>query len=222
MSDHWSERAQLYVDSDAHRDGPDLDLMVEWAAGARNALDVATGGGHVARAFRDAGLQVVTCDAAPGMQPDVVCPAEDMPFADARFDVVACRVAAHHFADVRGATSEMARVSRDRVLVADTLFMGEDVERAEVIRDPSHVRNYTEAEWRSFLEDAGLVVDEVRFTAKPMQRQPWLERTGCTGEAAEQAIAYLGDRVDGDWITFDRIVVKAVCPGSQPGGEVRA
>ena len=101
MTDHWSERAQRYVESDAHREGEDLDQLVAWAAGARTALDVATGGGHVARRFREAGIEVVTCDPARGMNPDVLCTAEELPFADASFDVVACRTAAHHFVDVR-------------------------------------------------------------------------------------------------------------------------
>jgi len=67
----WSGRAQAYVESDAHREGEDLDLLVEWAAGATTALDVATGGGHVARRLREAGAEVVTADASPGMGPDV-------------------------------------------------------------------------------------------------------------------------------------------------------
>jgi len=84
----WSERAQGYVDSDAHREGADLDLLVAWAAGAGTALDVATGGGHVAHRLRAAGVEVVTCDPAPGMRPDVICRAESLPFADGAFDVV--------------------------------------------------------------------------------------------------------------------------------------
>ncbi len=111
MTDVWSERAEQYRTSDAHREGPDLDLLVEWAAGARTALDVATGGGHVARRLREAGIEVVSCDPAPGMQPDVVCRAEHLPFADDSFDVVATRVAAHHFDDVAQAVAEMARVA---------------------------------------------------------------------------------------------------------------
>ena len=54
----------------------------------------------------------MTVDPAPGMQADVIAPAEDLPFADASFDAVACRVAAHHFADVLAAVKEMARVAR--------------------------------------------------------------------------------------------------------------
>ena len=68
MTEVWSERAQLYRDSAAHREGPDLDLLVEWAAGAHTALDVATGGGHVARRLREAGLEVVTSDPARGIR----------------------------------------------------------------------------------------------------------------------------------------------------------
>src|SRR5262245_39220223 len=117
MMDRWTAHAEAYRTSEAHREGPDLDLLVEWSAGASTALDVATWGGHVARRLRDAGLQVVSCDPSPGMQPDVICRAEDLPFADASFDVVACRIAAHHFADVRAGVSEMARVGRDRVLI---------------------------------------------------------------------------------------------------------
>ena len=54
--DVWSERAAMYVDSDAHRDGDDLETLVDWAtaAGAATALDIATGGGHVARRLREA------------------------------------------------------------------------------------------------------------------------------------------------------------------------
>ena len=110
MTDVWSNRAEMYRTSEAHREGPDLDLLVDWAAGVRTALDVATGGGHVANRLRDAGLEVVTCDPAPGMKPDVVCRAEDLPFADGSFDLVVTRVAAHHYDDVAKAVSEMARV----------------------------------------------------------------------------------------------------------------
>lgn len=205
----WSPRAQAYVDSDAHRGGADLDLLVEWSAGARTALDVATGGGHVARRLAEAGLEVVTCDPAPGMRPDVICRAESLPFADGAFDVVACRTAAHHFADLAAAVHEMARVGNDRVLVVDTVFMGDRVEQAEALRDPSHVRNYTEAEWRAVLAEAGLAVGEVRVLSHTFDLAAWLERTGCEGEDARRAEALLGDRAVGGRLTLDKIAVRA-------------
>ena len=210
MTDVWSDRAEQYRTSDAHREGPDLDLLVEWAQGARTALDVATGGGHVARRLREAGLEVVSSDPAPGMQPDVVCRAEYLPFDDASFDLVVTRVAAHHFEDVQQAVGEMARVASQAVLIVDNAFMGEDVEEAEKLRDPSHVRNYSEAEWRAFAAAAGVGVDEVRHFEKPIELQPWLDRCGCEGDDAERVIALLGDRVRESLVVLDRIALR--CP----------
>ena len=117
-ADVWSDRAELYRDSAIHASGDDLDLTVAWCEPGPGVtvLDVATGGGHVARRLREAGCSVVTVDPAPGMQADVIAPAEDLPFADASFDAVACRLAAHHFPDVLAALTEMARVARDRVV----------------------------------------------------------------------------------------------------------
>jgi SAM-dependent methyltransferase len=205
----WSDRAQAYVDSDAHREGGDLEQLVAWAAGATTALDVATGGGHVARRLREAGLEVVTCDPAPGMRPDVICRAESLPFADGSFDLVACRTAAHHFADVRAATREMARVSRDRVLIVDTIHMGDAIEEAEALRDPSHVRNYTEAEWRGIVGEAGLGIDDVRFFSHAFDFAAWLARTGCEGEEAQRVEELLGDRVADGRLTLDKIAIRA-------------
>ncbi|MFN8223625.1 MAG: class I SAM-dependent methyltransferase [Gaiellales bacterium] len=209
MTNVWNDRAALYVESDAHREGEDLETIVEWAAGAATALDVATGGGHVARRLREAGLTVITSDAAPGMHPDVVCPAESLPFADASFDVVACRTAAHHFGDVRAAVAEMARVTRRTLIVVDTISMGDDVEEAEKLRDPSHVRNYTEAEWRSLVADTGLAIEDVRLYEHTFDLQAWLARTGCEGAEAERAVELLGDRAADGRITLAKIAIRA-------------
>ncbi len=210
MTDLWSERSELYRTSDAHREGPDLDLMVEWAARAHTALDVATGGGHVARRLREAGLDVVSCDAAPGMGPDVICRAEHLPFGAASFDVVATRVAAHHYEDLAKAVEEMARVTADRVLIVDNVFMGDEVEEAEKLRDPSHVRNYSDAAWRTVVESAGLAIAEVRFFDEPIALQPWLDRCGCVGAAAQRVRELLADRIRGDVVTLDRIAILAL------------
>ena len=118
--------------------GDDLDLLVEWCEPGEGvtALDVATGGGHVARRLREAGATVVTVDPAPGMQADTTAPAEDLPFADGSFDVVACRLAAHHFADVRRAVQELARVASGRVVICDNTFVSDASEEADVVARP--------------------------------------------------------------------------------------
>jgi SAM-dependent methyltransferase len=212
MTEIWSARAQGYVDSDAHRVGEDLDWIVTaaTAAGAQKALDVATGGGHVGRRLREAGLDVVTADPAPGMHPDVICRAEDLPFANGSFDLVACRTAAHHFDDLGGALAEMTRVARDRVLLVDTTFMSDAVEEAETIRDPSHVRNYDEVEWLGAAGGAGLHLADVRFFEHSFDLAAWLARTGCEGADAERAVELLGDRVQNGQLTLRKIAIEGV------------
>lgn len=203
----WDARAQGYRESAAHREGPDLETIVDWAEGT-TALDVATGGGHVARRLREAEFQVMTCDPSPGMRPDVICRAEDLPFADGSFDVVVTRIAAHHFQDVRQAIRELARVSRDLVIVEDTLYDDERGEEAQKLRDPSHVRMYTEAEWRGILEEAGLQIEAVELQEKRQSLSAWLARTGCEGEEAERVRELLGERAVDDTLISRRILLK--------------
>ena len=154
----WDERFDYYRDSPAHAVGDDLDQVVAWCevGPGVTALDVATGGGHVARRLRELGAEVTTCDAAAGMQPDVVCPAEELAFEDGMFDVVVCRVAAHHFTDPGRAVREMARVTRRLVVLEDTLFVDDLVTQAEKRRDPTHVLQYARDQLVAFLEAAGL------------------------------------------------------------------
>jgi Methyltransferase domain len=209
----WSDRAQAYRESATHREGPDLDLLVQWCEPAEGvkALDVATGGGHVARRLRAEGCQVVTLDPSPGMQADVLARAEDLPFQDGSFDVVASRIAPHHFSDIRTAVGEMERVSNALVVIEDTLFSSDRHEDAERLRDPTHVRNYTEDEWRDFLTDAGLEVEQVECFEKVHPLDEWLARTGCGGEEAARVRELLADRItdDGTAWTDTKIVIRA-------------
>jgi SAM-dependent methyltransferase len=207
VTDRWSTHAQAYRESEAHRSGADLDLLVEWAEG-RTALDVATGGGHVARRLREAGFDVVTVDPSPGMQADVLSTAEHLPFADGGFDVVVSRIAPHHFADIGEAIGEMARVSGDLVLIVDNLYRGDAVEEAERLRDPTHVRNYSEDEWRQLFVEAGLEVEAVELIETDIEIEGWLARAGCVGDEAERVRALLADRVQDGRLAMTRIALK--------------
>jgi SAM-dependent methyltransferase len=207
QTERWSAHAQEYRESEAHRSGVDLDLIVEWAEG-ETVLDVATGGGHVARRLREAGFTVVTVDPAPGMQPDVISRAEHLPFADGSFDVVVTRIAPHHFADVGAATVEMARVASNLVLVVDNLYRGDVVEEAERLRDPTHVRSYSEAEWRELFEGAGLHVEAVASIETTIDVDAWLARAGCEGEEAARVLELLSGLVVDGRLAMTRIALK--------------
>lgn len=213
MSDVWSSRAAAYRESPTHASDADLDIVVEMCnphAGVK-ALDVATGGGHVARKLREQGAEVVTADPAPGMQADVVCPAEDLPFADGSFDVVVTRIAPHHFSDIGKAVGELARVSNGVVVVEDTQYTSEDVEAAEKLRDPTHVRNYSEEDWRELLESAGLAVERVETFAKTHDLEAWLARTGCVGTEAAKVRELLAAQISDDGTTWHdtKLIIKA-------------
>jgi len=92
--------------------------------------------------------------------------------------------------------------------VVDNLFAGEEGEEADRLRDPSHVRNYTEEEWRSFFAEAGLDVEQAHMYEHPVLLEPWLERSGCTGKDAERVRELVAGRTDGDRVRLERICLK--------------
>jgi SAM-dependent methyltransferase len=208
----WSERAELYRTSAIHSAGDDLDLVVAWCEPAEGVtvLDVATGGGHVARGLREAGATVVTLDPAPGMQADTTAPAEDLPFADASFDAAATRLAAHHFADVHRAVRELARVARHRVVVCDNTFVSEASEEADRLRDPTHVCNYSVDEWHELFAQANLEVAEERFLQRPLEIEPWLDRAGTPATDRPRVKELLAERISDGWMDLPTLVLKGV------------
>jgi hypothetical protein len=92
-------------------------------------------------------------------------------------------------------------VARRVVLIEDTLYAGEQVEEAERLRDPTHVRSYSEEEWRGFFEAAGLTVEEVRVVEKSRPLDSWLARVDCVGDEAERVRDLIAEHVvDGEYV----------------------
>jgi len=213
MTNIWDARAEAYRRSATHAAGDDLDAVVELCNPHEGVkiLDVATGGGHVARRLREHGAQVVTTDLSPGMRPDVVCPAEHLPFAEGSFDVVVSRIAAHHFDDLGAAVGEMARVSNRVLVIEDMLYRTEEEQEAERLRDPSHRRSLSAEEWRELLVDGGLEIEQELYFSKTHDMAEWLARTGCEGADAARVRELLApySSEDGSTWSNEYIVVKA-------------
>lgn len=194
-----------YVTSATHASGDDLARMVELAQPGPQArmLDIATGGGHVARAFAPHVGSVIASDLTPEMLAHTkaafddwgltnvsvaVADAEDLPFGDAMFDLVTCRIAPHHFPNVDAFVREVERVlvPGGRFLLIDsTVPEGEEgafFNRFEQLRDPSHVRSLTIGEWTTLLEDTGFVVGETETFGKIHGFAEWTARSRTSAE----------------------------------------
>jgi SAM-dependent methyltransferase len=212
VTDVWSQRAEAFRESPTHREGPDLDLLVEWCEPGSEVkvLDVATGGGHVARRLREEGCTVVTVDPAPGMKADVVAPADHLPFADGAYDVVTCRIAPHHFPDIGAAVQEMARVSNSLLVIEDNVYRGDQVEEAERLRDPTHVRCYSEDEWKELVTEAGFEVEQVEHFDRRQSFEAWLARVDAAPAATVRIRELLADDIDGEgMVKLRSILLKA-------------
>jgi ubiquinone/menaquinone biosynthesis C-methylase UbiE len=206
--------AAAYVSSPGHAAGEDLDRLVAWgrALSPGRVLDLATGGGHTALAFASFAPLVVACDvtepmlrAARGLLGQrgaratfVAGDVEALPFGDGAFDVVTCRIAAHHFANVAAAVREVRRVLRagGSFLLQDILGH-DDAEAAAFVteverrRDLSHVRAYRASEWKAFLRGAGLTAIESAVVAKGRPWEEWTTRTRMTAQARGELDAFV-------------------------------
>ncbi|MEX2080902.1 MAG: methyltransferase domain-containing protein [Dehalococcoidia bacterium] len=193
--------AAAYAVSAVHTSGPDLDAAIEAAdpQAADLALDIATGAGFTAFALAARCLRVTALDLTPEMLAQarriaaerglsnvefVEGDAEKLPFGDSSFDVVTCRVSAHHFGDVPRFLGEVARVLRPggRLAVVDTISPEDPAldsfcNAVELLRDPSHGRNYTATEWLRMCGEAGLSgAAVVMRSGYVLDGQSWVER----------------------------------------------
>lgn len=200
VQDYFSRTAEGYVASFSHRAGDDLLRLIElgeWDA-SQQALDVATGGGHTALAVAPHVGRVTVTDLTPRMLEKArefilqqgitnavfqVADAEQLPFADATFERVTCRIAAHHFPDVAQFVYEVARVLKTGglFLLIDCMAPGDpqlDVfdNRVEKWRDPSHGRSCTPEEWQAFFKQAGLTIEHQEFFRKSHEYADWTAR----------------------------------------------
>ena len=190
-----------YVKSTGHATGGDLGRMVALSGATPEArmLDLVTGGGHVARAFAPHVGSVLATD----LTPEMIADAEDLPYDDASFDLVTCRIAPHHFPDVGAFVREVYRVlvpGGTFILVDSTVPEGERgafFNRFEKLRDPSHVRSLTIDEWKRLLEGAGFTVGEVETFTKTHDFADWTARSRTSPEDTA-ALARMLIEADGD------------------------
>ncbi len=201
VQDYFSRTAEGYVASFSHRGGNDLHRLIElgeWSTDQR-ALDIATGGGHTALAVAPHVAEITVTDLTPRMLEKAreyilsqgvsnarfaVADAEQLPFPDASFDRVTCRIAPHHFPDIAKAVQEVARVLKPSglFLLIDCMAPSNPTldtfdNTVEKWRDPSHERSCTVEEWHTFFTQAGLTIQHTEFFRRPLAYDDWTHRS---------------------------------------------
>jgi ubiquinone/menaquinone biosynthesis C-methylase UbiE len=207
-SDELKEKVQAqfgvssdaYATSDIHAKGESLAILVELVKPQSDwqVLDVATGAGHTALTFAPHVTHVVAADLTEAMLAKTaelarargltnietkIADAEALPFDDASFDLVTCRLAFHHFPNPRQALNEFVRVLEPGGVLGFTDNITVLNKRAasyynayEKLRDPSHHWVYPLVRLQAMFEEAGLQVTAARELSKEFEFHDWADR----------------------------------------------
>src|ERR1043166_1344623 len=167
VQEQFGKTAASYLTSKPHAAGKSLERLVTLTSPQKTwrGLDVATGGGHVAYTFAPHVERMWATDITQEML-DMVrgeaqkrglanirtayAKAEALPFEDASFDLVTCRIAPHHFDSIPDFLKETRRVLKRSGVFAlvDNVVpegsVGDYINAFERFSEPSHIRA-----WRS-------------------------------------------------------------------------
>ncbi len=198
--DQFGARAGAYLTSAVHSAGEDLAALAALAHGRGGArvLDMGTGGGHVAYAVAPHVAEVVAYDLSEEMLSVVARAAaergianiatkqgraEQVPFADDSFDLVVSRYSAHHWGDFDAGLREAARVAKPGATVGfvDVVSPGRPapdtfLQAIELLRDTSHVRDRSRAEWEDAAARAGLDTERMTMFRVRLDFSTWIAR----------------------------------------------
>jgi ubiquinone/menaquinone biosynthesis C-methylase UbiE len=226
VQQQFGAHAASYATSPVHAKGASLERLIALVAPQRHwqGLDIATGAGHTALAFAPHIAAMIASDRTEEMLEETAklaasqdasnvqtarADAEALPFADARFDLVTCRIAAHHFADVEAFVAEVWRVLKPggTFALVDNIspdgestpgFSDAELHQAalsynafEKLRDPSHGRCLGMVEWGALLGARGFSVVHKERLPKGMAFRPWALRMGCDAATVERLGAML-------------------------------
>ncbi len=230
----FGPQAAAYVTSQVH---------AAFVAGnpAARALDMGCGGGHVSFNLAPHMAEVVAYDMSVDMLAAVAQAAsergirnivtrqgvaEQLPFPDASFDFVISRYSAHHWHDVAAGLAEARRVLKTggRAAFADVVaplnpMVDTHLQSIELLRDTSHVRDYSPDEWRQKLIDAGFVPGQVTMRRLHIDFASWIARMrtpdlyvlairALQAGAPHEVADYLEFEPDGSF-TMDSMVIEA-------------
>ncbi|MEI3613395.1 class I SAM-dependent methyltransferase [Pseudogracilibacillus sp. SO30301A] len=199
----FSKNKDAYIISSTHSTGSDLSLLKEWINPQKTmrVLDIATGGGHVAKHLSPFVKFVHATDLTQSMLENIefiLADAENLPFLNNRFDVVTCRIAAHHFPTPEKFIKEVFRVLKptgnfmfiDNIASEDK-ELDHFINTLEKMRDFSHVRSLKISEWKQLLEQVNLEIIKENRRKKVLPFDEWSKRTLDTEEQIREVADFL-------------------------------
>lgn len=199
----FAPRAANYAVSQVHVSDDSLAIIRGLLGNALTpsqwAIDLGTGAGFNAFSLAQLDYETVATDPAGPMLKQArrigaerslsnlgLCQtvAESLPFAAGSLDVVASRLAAHHFVDYRAVINEAYRALKvgGALLIADTVAPEDGsardwMEDIEIRRDYSHIENRKVSVIEEIVAESGLdLVDRVH-TSVHLQFNGWIART---------------------------------------------
>lgn len=216
--EQYQDKSEAYLHSSVHAEGQEFGkmCMLIQQHKLKNILDLGCGGGHVTYQIAAYADQVIAYDLTPEMVKLVqqqskqknfshvmgqVGSAEQLAFDAATFDCIISRYSAHHWQNVGQAMLEMNRVLKQhgKIIIFDILGHSNPVfdsflQSIEMIRDPSHVRDYSLQEWTHFAEYAGFRIETIEKQHVALNFQHWVQRMQTPIEAIN-TIRYLQQAV---------------------------
>ena len=201
VQQQFGPNAERYARAIYFARGADLDDLIgvvkpqaDW-----RVLDVATGGGHCAMMLAPLVAHVTATDITVEMltaasqvssarELDNItfepANAEALPYADESFDLVTCRIAAHHFDDPGQAVREFARATKRGgcVVLVDPIVpyeraVADEINAWDLTRDPSHVACLTINGWSSLFCAADLDVVHINTFDVPLDFDDLMSRS---------------------------------------------
>lgn len=215
-SKRFNSIASGYATSEVHAGSPTLDRLHALLPHVNSVCDVASGAGHTGLGFAGIASQIVAVDPAPNMLAEVrllaaqrgvtvetvEAFAESIPLATASFDLVVCRLAAHHFSDLPKAMIEMARLVKAGGYVVIIDMEGDENptldalnHEIEVLHDPTHVRSYTAKYWRELFLANGLKVEVCENRCWEIPGGLTVKRWCELGNSGDEAFHAIQDRL---------------------------
>lgn len=238
-ADQFGPVADQYAKFSYHASGPDLAPMLSAGEveGHERVLDIGSGPGHTALLFAPHVAEVVALDPTEAMLDQgrrlaaergianvsfTLAAAERVPFPDQHFDRVTSRQSAHHYPDVRAALAEVSRVlaREGRFVLIDTVAPEEPeldafLNEIELLRDPTHVRDYRVSDWREMFAELGFALDDLQHWSVPLDFEDWVKRSRTSRENVARLREVLGDPSEAARVCFE---VDRACNWSVPVG----